>query len=94
MEVGGLHAGEVWTDILGWYQGEITIGEGESIPIIYPLRYLSPLLERTFIRSTLFFPDSQMGGPISSVMVNPFRFGSRRMPKGVKNSVRTRLRWR
>lgn len=21
------HAGEVWTDVLGWYQGEVTIGE-------------------------------------------------------------------
>lgn len=27
MEVGALHAGEVWTDVLGWSQGEVTIGE-------------------------------------------------------------------
>lgn len=27
MEVGKEHAGEKWTDILGWSQGEIEIGE-------------------------------------------------------------------
>ncbi|KAH8827374.1 putative alpha-amylase [Flagelloscypha sp. PMI_526] len=27
MEIGKGHAGEVWTDILGWKQGEVTIGE-------------------------------------------------------------------
>ncbi|KZP22109.1 glycoside hydrolase family 13 protein [Athelia psychrophila] len=27
MEVGREHAGEVWTDVLGWHQGEVTIGE-------------------------------------------------------------------
>lgn len=30
MEVGKEHAGEKWTDVLGWHQGEITIDEGES----------------------------------------------------------------
>lgn len=27
MEVGKEHAGEVWTDVLGWHQGEVTIDE-------------------------------------------------------------------
>ncbi|KAJ9114591.1 hypothetical protein QFC20_001465 [Naganishia adeliensis] len=27
MEVGKEHAGEVWTDVLGWHTGEVTIGE-------------------------------------------------------------------
>ncbi|KAE9387196.1 glycoside hydrolase [Gymnopus androsaceus JB14] len=27
MEVGKEHANETWTDLLGWYQGEVTIGE-------------------------------------------------------------------
>jgi alpha-amylase len=27
MEVGANHKGEVWTDVLGWYKDEITIGE-------------------------------------------------------------------
>lgn len=27
MEVGKEHAGEVWTDVLGWHEGEVTIGE-------------------------------------------------------------------
>ncbi|KAF7982385.1 hypothetical protein HWV62_28469 [Athelia sp. TMB] len=27
MEVGAEHKGEVWTDVLGWHQGEVTIGE-------------------------------------------------------------------
>lgn len=30
VEVGKEHAGEKWTDVLGWQQGEITIGEGAS----------------------------------------------------------------
>jgi hypothetical protein len=30
IEVGKEHAGEKWTDVLGWHQGEVTIGEGES----------------------------------------------------------------
>ena len=29
-EVGKEHAGEKWTDVLGWHQGEITIEEGMS----------------------------------------------------------------
>ena len=29
IEVGKDHAGEKWTDVLGWHQGEITIDEGE-----------------------------------------------------------------
>lgn len=28
-EVGKEHAGEKWTDVMGWHQGEVTIGEGE-----------------------------------------------------------------
>ena len=27
MDVGKDHAGEVWTDVLGWYQGEVKINE-------------------------------------------------------------------
>lgn len=27
MEVGKEHAGEKWTDVLGWHTGEIVIGE-------------------------------------------------------------------
>lgn len=30
IEVGKEHAGEKWTDVLGWYQGEVTIDEGKS----------------------------------------------------------------
>ena len=30
-EIGKEHAGEKWTDVLGWHQGEVTIDEGESI---------------------------------------------------------------
>lgn len=30
VEVGKDHAGEKWTDAMGWHQGEVTIGEGES----------------------------------------------------------------
>jgi alpha-amylase len=42
MEVGKEHAGEEWTDILGWHQGVVTIGgdgwavfrcSGESVSI-------------------------------------------------------------
>jgi len=29
IEVGKDHAGEKWTDVLGWHQGEVTIDEGE-----------------------------------------------------------------
>lgn len=29
VELGTEHAGEVWTDVMGWRQGEVTIGEGE-----------------------------------------------------------------
>lgn len=28
-EVGQEHAGEKWTDVMGWHQGEVTIEEGE-----------------------------------------------------------------
>lgn len=28
-EVGKEHAGETWTDVMGWYQGEVKIGDGE-----------------------------------------------------------------
>ena len=27
MHVGEMHAGEKWTDVLGWEQGEVEIGE-------------------------------------------------------------------
>lgn len=27
MHVGEMHAGEVWTDVLGWEKGEVTIGD-------------------------------------------------------------------
>lgn len=27
MQIPDGHAGEVWTDVLGWYQGEVTIGD-------------------------------------------------------------------
>lgn len=27
MEVGKQHAGEKWTDVLGWHEGEVTIDE-------------------------------------------------------------------
>ena len=30
VELGKEHAGEVWTDVLGWRQGEVTIGDGKS----------------------------------------------------------------
>jgi hypothetical protein len=30
-EVGKEHAGEKWTDVLGWHQGEVTIDDGESV---------------------------------------------------------------
>ena len=29
VELGKEHAGEVWTDVMGWRQGEVTIDEGE-----------------------------------------------------------------
>jgi alpha-amylase len=29
-EVGKEHAGEKWTDVMGWHQGEVTIEEGKS----------------------------------------------------------------
>ena len=35
VEVGTEHAGEVWTDVMGWRQGEVTIGEGEFLLPIY-----------------------------------------------------------
>lgn len=33
-EVGVEHKGEKWTDVLGWHQGEVTIGDGrfQNIP--------------------------------------------------------------
>lgn len=31
MQIPDGHAGEVWTDVLGWSQGEITIGEDVSL---------------------------------------------------------------
>ena len=27
MEVGVQHAGETWTDLLGWYPGEVIVGD-------------------------------------------------------------------
>jgi alpha-amylase len=30
VEVGQEHKGEKWTDAMGWHQGEVTIGDGES----------------------------------------------------------------
>ena len=29
-EIGKEHAGEKWTDVLGWHEGEVTIDEGGS----------------------------------------------------------------
>ena len=34
-EVGKDHAGEKWTDVLGWHQGEVTIGEGERTGVCH-----------------------------------------------------------
>ena len=34
VELGKEHAGEVWTDVMGWRQGEITIGEGTCLLIV------------------------------------------------------------
>jgi alpha-amylase len=31
VEVGKEHAGEKWTDAMGWHQGEVTIDEGASV---------------------------------------------------------------
>jgi hypothetical protein len=33
LELGTEHAGEVWTDAMGWRQGEVTIGEGEHCAV-------------------------------------------------------------
>jgi len=41
MEVGAEHAGEKWTDVLGWHQGEVTIGEDGWAEFMCPARSVS-----------------------------------------------------
>ena len=41
MEVGSEHAGEKWTDVLGWHQGEVTIGEDGWAEFMCPARSVS-----------------------------------------------------
>jgi alpha-amylase len=41
MEVGKDHAGKMWSDLLGWYQEEITIGEDGWAEFKCPPRSIS-----------------------------------------------------
>lgn len=41
MDVGQDHAGERWTDVLGWSQGEVTIGEDGKAEFKCPARSVS-----------------------------------------------------
>lgn len=56
-EVGKEHAGEKWTDLLGWHQGEVTIDEGVCSILPPSSRYvctsLCEILQRynAFLRS-------------------------------------------
>lgn len=41
MEVGTEHKGEVWTDVLGWHQDEVTIGDDGWADFRCPARSVS-----------------------------------------------------
>jgi alpha-amylase len=41
MEVGVEHKGEVWTDVLGWHQDEVTIGDDGWADFRCPARSVS-----------------------------------------------------
>jgi alpha-amylase len=41
MEVGKEHAGEVWTDVLGWHEGEVTVREDGWAEFHCPARSVS-----------------------------------------------------
>jgi alpha-amylase len=41
MEVGTQHKGEIWTDVLGWHQEEVTIGEDGWAEFCCPARSVS-----------------------------------------------------
>lgn len=76
-------AGEKWTDILGWYQGEITIGEdgwaGQfSISFLFSfsfsLSFLSRPLRRRIVLTTCSPPFETQSSPATPT---PSRSGSR-----------------
>lgn len=46
MFVGEGHAGEVWTDVLGWEQGEVTIGEDGNAEFMCPGESVSVWVNR------------------------------------------------
>lgn len=49
MQVPEGHVGEIWTDVLGWSSGEVTIGEDVSIPGSF---HLNETDAWTMLRST------------------------------------------
>jgi hypothetical protein len=65
-EVGKEHAGEKWTDVLGWHQGEITIEEGmsfastdETVLILQMDGLLSHALPRVFQSGPRLMPGAE-----------------------------------
>lgn len=76
VEVGKEHAGEKWTDVLGWHQGEVTIDEGKSYDQLSAA--VTDLVQRAGLRSSRPRRVS--------------RSGQRRTLGAAKSSRRTRYR--
>lgn len=85
VEVGKEHAGEKWTDAMGWHQGEVTIDEGESVGLVSRKR--SPRCPEMCHRPalTLF----QRDGESSSRLPRASRSGPRRTLGGATSSRRS-----
>lgn len=74
MQIPDGHAGEKWVDALGWFQGEVTIGDdvGSSLSLSSALKN-SPLASRR-------------DGPTSSATLRAFQSGSTRMLLSLRSS--------
>jgi hypothetical protein len=85
VEVGKEHAGEKWTDAMGWHQGEVTIDEGESVRLV-PRKGSLRCIEMCLPPALTLL---QRDGESSSRLPRAFRSGPRRMPGGATSSRRS-----
>ena len=79
MQIPDGHAGEVWTDVLGWHQGEVTIGDDVRFSLFSFQSRLQPLT------------SCERDGRISNARRTRFQCGRRKTRKVAKNLARSRL---